>query len=49
MNYKTAQKNVDYKGNGFWPGGPNQAGHLPMMIFYKAFKYNSKRKDTPYA
>lgn len=45
----TYPKDVDYKGNGFWPSGPNQAGHLPMMIFYKAFKYNNKRKDTPYA
>lgn len=40
---------INYKGNGFWPSGPNQVGHLPMMIFYKAFKYNNKRKDTPYA
>lgn len=39
---------VDYKGNGFWPGNPNQIGHLPMMIFYKAFKYDNKRKCTPY-
>lgn len=39
---------VDYKGNGFWPGNPNQIGHLPMMIFYKAFKYDNKRKYTPY-
>ena len=37
---------VDYKGNGFWPDGPNQAGYLPMMIFYKAFKYNNKKEDT---
>lgn len=35
---------VDYKGNGFWPAGPNQAGYLPAMIFYKAFKYDCKRK-----
>lgn len=45
----TYPRDVDCEGNGFWPGGPNQAGHLPMMIFYKAFKYNNKRKDTPYA
>lgn len=35
---------VDYVGNGFWPAGPNQAGYLPAMIFYKAFKYDCKRK-----
>lgn len=31
-------KDVDYKGNGFWPDGPSQISYLPMMIFYKAFK-----------
>ena len=39
---------VNYKGNGFWPSCPTQVGHLPMMIFYKAFKYDNKRKDTSY-
>jgi len=43
------KKKVDYVGNGFWPAGPCQAGHLPMMIFYKAFRYENMRKDTPYA
>lgn len=41
-------RDVNYKGNGFWPNSPTQVGHLPMMIFYKAFKYDNKRKCTPY-
>jgi hypothetical protein len=40
----TYPKDVDYEGNGFWPAGPNQGGYLPVMIFYKAFKYDCKRK-----
>lgn len=36
--FSAFSKNVDYKGNGFYLDGPNQVGHLPMMIFYKAFK-----------
>lgn len=46
--FSAFSKDVDYKGNGFWPNYPTQAGHLPMMIFYKAFKYDNKRKCTPY-
>lgn len=44
FSMSTHPKNVDYKGNGFWPAGPNQAGYLPAMVFYKAFKYDCKRK-----
>ena len=38
FSLNTPPKDVDYKGNGFWPDFPTQVCHLPMMIFYKAFK-----------